>query len=417
MNANFPRLGMLLKGYPRISETFISGEILELEKKGIPLEIYSLRKPRESFAHSFVKDIKAPVLYVPEYVHSAGKDLLYANGKLFLKIPFRFLNVGLQASIRAIERRTGATLRHFLQAGFICQKRLLNRPIIHIHAHFCHTPTSVALFAADLMKIPFSFTAHAKDIYTSEVPQLRRKIRRAKFVVTCTKYNKRYLSKVAGSIRTPIHVVYHGIDLSMFRFNEASFPPAPPYRILSVGRLVEKKGYDILLKALKILKNRGLDFEFLHAGDGEDSLRILKMSHVLGLSNQTKFLGTLTQDEVIKLYRTSHCFVLACKIAKNGDRDGLPNVILEAMAVGIPVVSTTVSAIPEAVENEKTGFLVPPEEPLLLANSIQRVLSNVSDSSVRSLIVRARQKVEDSFDRRIWADRLYTIMQNAIQLS
>ncbi len=406
-----PTLGMILKGYPRISETFISGEILELEKRGIPIEIYSLRRPREDFAHDFIKEIKASVLYIPEYVYSGGIELFSANGKLFLKRPLRFLNVALKACIRSIERQTLATLRHFLQAGFISWKRLVDRPIVHIHAHFCHTPTSVALFASDLMKIPFSFTAHAKDIYTSEPSQLKRKIKRAKFVVTCTKYNKQYLRRVAPSVPTPIHVVYHGIDLTTFTYAPPE-PPTPPYRILSIGRFVEKKGYDILLRALKFLKNRNIDFQFVHAGDGEEKEKILKIAHQLKLENCTKFMGTLTQEEIISLYRKSHCFALACKIAKNGDRDGLPNVILEAMATGIPVISTNVSAIPEAIEHGETGLLVPPENPELFAKAIENTLVNYEAS--RNRVEKARKKVESLFDRKICIEKLHTLMKQVI---
>ncbi len=406
-----PILGMILKGYPRISETFISGEILELEKKGIPIEIYSLRRPREDFSHYFVKDIKASVLYVPEYVYSGGIDLFNANWRLFLKAPLRFLNVASKACIRSIERRTLATLRHFLQAGFISWKRLVDRPVVHIHAHFCHTPTSVALFASELIKIPFSFTAHAKDIYTSEPAQLRRKIKRAKFVVTCTKYNKKYMQKIAPSVTTPIYVVYHGVDLTTFTYTHPECP-APPYRILSIGRFVEKKGYDVLLRALKFLRNRSINFQFIHAGDGEERNRILKIAHQLKLEDCTKFMGTLTQEEVISLYRKSHCFVLACKIAKNGDRDGLPNVILEAMATGVPIVSTNVSAIPEAVEHGKTGLLVPPENPELLAKAIEDTLTNYEASRRRA--EKARKKVENLFDRKICIENLHVLMKRAI---
>lgn len=408
-------LGMLLKGYPRISETFISREILALEQKGIPIEIYSLRRPREDFTHRFIREIRAPVMYVPEYVKTGWRDLFASNGRFFLRRPLRYLRLLTEALIRSVDRKTTATLRHFLQGGHIAYHKLLEREVVHVHAHFCHTPTSVALFAAYLAGLPFSFTAHAKDIYTSEPAQLRRKIRRARFVVTCTAYNKKYLSEVARGINTPIHVNYHGIDLDFFTFGHSQPDANDPegYRILSVGRLIEKKGYDDLLRALKILKARKIPFTFIHIGDGEQRSKVLDCAGSLGLGDNVRFLGTLTQEEVLNYYRNCHCFALACKIARNGDRDGLPNVILEAMAVGIPVVSTNVSAIPEAVEDGVTGLLVPPGSPGAMAGAIERTLKNPEEAAIRAK--NARLLVERKFDQKFWHEKLFHLFNTYIK--
>ncbi|MCE5244198.1 MAG: glycosyltransferase [Syntrophobacteraceae bacterium] len=413
MTQNGARLGMLLKGYPRISESFISTELLLLESLGIPIEIYSLRRPRENFAHEHVKHIAAPVTYLPEYVLPNLRTLAGTNLSLLQTLGRHYIHYLGAAVKRAFERRKPATLRHFLQAGCLARTRLCGSGVRHIHAHFCHTPASVAFFASELTGIPFSFTAHAKDIYTSEPEQLARKIHKARFVVTCTKHNARYLHDIAGNngCHTPIHTVYHGIDLGSFTFSAPS-DPAPPFRILSVGRMVPKKGFDDLLRALHILDRAGLDFHFTHVGTGESEPQIRSLIRQLDLGRKVALLGTLPHRDVIPLYRTSHCFALACKIAPNGDRDGIPNVLVEAMATGLPVVSTNVSAIPELVEDGTTGRLVGPEDPPGLARAIREVLTCGERS--RELAARAREKVERDFDNRKCVGRLHALFHQVL---
>jgi glycosyltransferase involved in cell wall biosynthesis len=407
------RLGMILKGYPRISESFISSEILLLESLGIPVEIYSLRQPRESFSHEHVKKIKAGVTYIPEYILPGLKTLSRSNSKLFQKLGSKYVRCFARAAGRGLARRKPATIRHFLQAGHLVQAKLFDPNIRHIHAHFSHTPTSVAYFASELSGLPFSFTAHAKDIYTSEPEQLARKIHKAGFVVTCTRYNARYLSDVAGNgaCQTPIHTIYHGIDTDYFSFVSPS-EPSPPYRILSVGRIVPKKGYDDLLKALAILERSGLDFRFIHIGSGEFEGKIEQEALKLGLEGKVSFLGTLPHDQVISHYQHAHCFALACKTAKNGDRDGIPNVLVEAMASGLPVISTRTSAIPELIEDGISGTLVPPEDPAAMADAIKAVLFDAAGNRLRS--ARARKKVETEFDSRKCVLKLHALFRQAL---
>ena len=413
MNANGATLGMILKGYPRISESFISSELLLLESLGIPLEIYSLRLPRESFTHEHVKHITAPVTYLPEYVLPNWKSLSRSNLLLWQTLGRHYTHCIGKALKRAFQRRKPATLRHFLQAGHLVRTRLSGSGVRHIHAHFCHTPASVALFSSELSGIPFSFTAHAKDIYTSEPEQLARKIEMARFVVTCTRHNARHLSGISldSGCNTPIHTIYHGIDLASFAFTRTP-DPAPPYRILSVGRMVPKKGFDDLLRALKILDRSGLDFHFTHVGSGEVEAQIGSLVQRLDLGRRVSLLGTLPHGEVIPLYRNSHCFALACKIAPNGDRDGIPNVLIEAMAIGLPVVSTNVSAIPELVEDGITGVLVPPENPEAMARALSDVLVHGERSRERT--ARAREKVEKDFDNHRCVTRLHALFKEAL---
>jgi glycosyltransferase involved in cell wall biosynthesis len=414
VTAGTQRLGMILKGYPRISESFISTEILLLESLGIPIDIYSLRQPREDFSHEHIKHIKAPTTYLPEYVLPHWQTLLRSNTALRKLLGTHYTRCLAGAVRRAWERKKAATLRHFLQAGHLAATSLMHNSVTHLHAHFCHTPASVAYFASELTGLPFSFTAHAKDIYISEPEQLVRKIEKARFVVTCTGYNARYLKDLAESAGcpTPLHVIYHGIDLSFFNFAPARLP-GPPYRILSIGRLVAKKGYDTLLKSLKLLDLAGLDFQFTHIGSGEMKSQIIEMIRDLDLRHRVKLLGTLPHTEVLNHFRQAHCFALASKVAPNGDRDGIPNVLIEAMATGVPVVATRVSAIPELVEDGATGVLVQPDDPMGMAGAITDLL--LHPERYEGHIVRARARVEKDFDNRNCVQRLHSLFKDALQ--
>ena len=346
------------------------------------------------------------------------KVLLKSNVAAWRKLGFNYTKGLSGAAQRALERRSRATLRHFLQAGHLTIMRLLNRPISHIHAHFCHTPTSVALFAAQLTGLPYSFTAHAKDIYTSEPEQLVRKIQQARFVVTCTRYNARYLSQLSckaspGAV-TPIHTIYHGIDVDFFNFGHRP-SPAPPYIILSIGRHVAKKGYDDLFKAARILDEAGLDFRLVQIGSGELTEQLTGIIAALGLRHRVQMLGTLPHEQVIEHYRSAHCFALACKVAANGDQDGIPNVLAEAMAVGTPVVATRVSAIPELVEDGVTGTLVEAQDPPAMARAILNVL--IHSERFAGQVRRARKKVEGEFDQRRCVTNLFGLLQRALEHS
>ena len=218
----------------------------------------------------------------------------------------------------------------------------------HLHAHFAHSPTSVALYASELSGLPFSFTAHAKDIYTSDPEQLREKIALARFVVTCTEYNRRHLLRLAGSLTTPIHSIYHGIDTGFFANGDAiRAVVSPPYHVLSVARLIEKKGIPTVLRAVKHLKDRGVRMVYTLIGDGQDREKILGLIRQLELEPVCRWLGVLPHDRVIEHYRRADLFVLGCEVAADGDRDGIPNVLFESMAMGVPVVATGISAIPE----------------------------------------------------------------------
>lgn len=410
-NQSAQTLGLVLKGFPRISETFISNEIRLLEELGFDIHIYSMREPREQFTHASVRAIQARVTYLPSSLLKGLPRLLRRNAALAIRSPRRYSR-GLRLLLRrfADAPKKHTWLKHFLQAGYLVHVGATSgHGIGHYHSHFAHTPTSVAMYAAELAGVPFSFFAHAKDIYTQPPKRITEKLEHAAFAVTCTVYNKQHLQALAPAGKQ-VECVYHGIDLSLFSMNGK--PPAtkPPYSIMTVARFVPKKGLDTVLKALAILKGRGIDFAYTLIGDGTEADSIKALIHELNLESFVTLVGTIPHEQVLSIYRESDLFVLGCREAQDGDRDGIPNVIAESMAMGVPVAATTVSGIPELVQDGATGLLAPPDNPEALANNIERLLT---DTAFRTTsIPSARKRVENVFDNRRLIKRLARVYES-----
>jgi glycosyltransferase involved in cell wall biosynthesis len=303
-----------------------------------------------------------------------------------------------------------ATIKHLLQAGYLVHALLPETRVRHLHAHFAHSPTSVALFASKLCGLPFSFTAHAKDIYTSDPRQLQEKIAQAKFVVTCTEYNRRFLQELVHEGQS-IYRVYHGIDVELFGGSSRVWQPVPPYRILSIARFVEKKGLPTVFQALRYLLDQGYALRYTLIGDGEGKPTILDHLHRLGLDSVCNVLGIQPHQRVIEEYSKADLFVLGCQVARNGDRDGLPNVFLESMAMGVPVLATRVSAIPELVEDGRTGLLVDPGQAEAMARCMVRLL--VDDRLRQRIIDAARRRVVKDFNNRRLIRSLVQLFEQA----
>lgn len=409
-----PTLAYILKGYPRISETFISNEILLLEKLGFTMRLFSMRRPREDFSHASVKEIKARVDYLPTELLVDFFRLLRPNIFLAAKKTKQFretLGIAAQGISKGKEL---ATLKHLLQAGYLTYNHLEKDPsIAQLHGHFAHSPTSVTMFASLLSGIPFSFTAHAKDIYTSDKEKLRRKIARAQFVVTCTRHNKEYLDALANDcptpISTPIYCIYHGIDTALFRQSEVSCATHNPFKILTVARMTQKKGLATIYQALAGLHAKGIRFQHTLIGDGDDREKILALIAELGLKEHCRWIGSRTHEEVLLHFKASDLFVLGCEIAENGDRDGIPNVLVESLAMGVPALSSNVSAIPEILIDGKTGMTVPPSQPEQLEKAMLRILTD--EQLRRQLIAGGQELVKDTFDNRRWIEKLADIFR------
>ena len=398
MKSDDPKvLGMVLKGYPRISETFISNEIALLEERGFKIHIFSMRHPRESFSHKSIERIKAGVTYLPSTLFSSLHRFLLPNLRTYRKNPAAYRRALKMTARSFMQNKKWASIKHLLQAGYLVDHLSDGGRVTHLHAHFAHSPTSVTRYAAMLGGLSFSFTGHAKDIYTQPPDKVAKKLREASFAITCTEYNKSYLQKLSPQGK-PVHCVYHGIDLSLFSSESAKLKTRPPYRIMTVARMVEKKGLPTVLQALVLLKKQGVEFEYVLVGSGDDEGKVKRLLDEMGLMAHTTLTGTIPHDQVLEHYRAADVFVLGCQVAPNGDRDGIPNVLAEAMAMGVPVVATTVSGIPELVSSEESGLLVEPNNPQALADAMLRMLR---DEELRTRVIpAARETVARIFDNR-----------------
>lgn len=368
-------VAFVLKGYPRLSETFIAQEIAGLEKLGMHLCIYALRRPTDKAVHPVHAEIKAPVHYLPEYLRDDLPRVLRAWWRV-RSLPgyARARNTWLRDLWRD---RTANRVRRFGQALVLARE--LGADVVRLHAHFLHTPASVTRYAALLRGLPWSGSAHAKDIWTSPQWELREKLQSCDWLVTCTATNRDYLDTLAPAGR--VDLLYHGLDLSRFaprlggaRQHDGS-NPAAPVQIVSVGRLVEKKGTDVLLDALAQLPAQ-LHWRLVHVGGGPLRAALVEQAQRLGIAERITWRGAMAQDELLTVYQQGDLFALASRIASDGDRDGLPNVLMEAQSQGLACIATDVSAIHELIRDGVTGLLVQPEAPAALADGVARLIQS-----------------------------------------
>src|SRR5215469_9023991 len=392
--SNQRTIAYIVKAWPRLSETFILNEIISLEQRGVPIHIFSVREPDNGPSHKKVTQVRAKVTYLALRPH--WKQAVAANLRLLWRQPRRYLRVLFQALTgRASRFQRFGPPWHFFEAAYLVDV-LSRSPADHLHAHFASTPTRVALFAHRLSGIPYTFTAHAKDIFVSDPEAFRVKLEGARAVVTCTQYNRDFLSKQYGPLCDgKVHCIYHGLDISQFKFTLPLNAEAGEPLVLSVARLVEKKGLGDLIAAADILRRRRRVFQVEIIGSGPLRETLKGEGKRLGLADRLKLSGAQAHDVVCAAYQRASVFVLPCVIAANGDRDGIPNVLLEAMASGVPVVSTPVSGIPELIESGVDGLLVPANEPAAIAEAIEKLLT--SPQLRESLARAARAKIESLF--------------------
>jgi len=366
-----PRLAIAVKGWPRLSETFIAQELLALERAGIEFAIWSLRHPTDHKTHPLHDQVRAPVHYLPEYLHQEPLRVARALGAALLRPGFWRTSAQFLRDLRRDVTRN--RVRRFGQACVMAHE--LPRDTQAIYAHFLHTPSSVARYTAGLRSLPWAFSAHAKDIWTSPEWELREKLAKdtngADFGATCTAFGAEHLNALAAT--TPVDLVYHGLDLERFPAppKRTQRTPDAPFGMLSVGRLVEKKGFDRLIDALALLPSN-IDWHWTHIGGGALDADMRARAEAHGISARITWRGACDQPEVIAAMRAAHLFVLPSRIARDGDRDGLPNVLMEAASQKLPILSTPVSAIPEFIDTGVHGILCA-DDPATLANEITRL--------------------------------------------
>jgi glycosyltransferase involved in cell wall biosynthesis len=405
-------VAVVVKGYPRLSETFITQEILGLEARGLALTIWSLRHPTERMVHPMNRAVRARARYLPEYLYQGpGRVLLGALAALRRPALPALLRLFWRDLLRDPTPNRGRRLGQALVLA-----RELDPAIRHLHVHYLHTPASVVRYAALLSGRTWSASAHAKDIWTTPDWELREKLAdpRLAFAVTCTRAGADHLSKLGGQVE----LIHHGLDLDRFPAAPATRPPrdgsdpADPVRLVTVGRAVAKKGFDDLLDALAALP-ADLHWRLAHVGGGEMLAALKARAETLGLAGRVAFLGPKAQPEIVALLAEADLFVLPSKAAASGDRDGLPNVLMEAASQALPLVATDFAGIPEFVRDGVEGRLVPPGDWAALANALNLM---ARDPAERARCGRAaRQRLVSAFGAAAGLDRIAARLDAAVR--
>lgn len=402
-----PAVIYLLKMFPRFSETFIVNEILALEELGFDVRIYALKKPGDGKFHAELARLKARARYIPEYVLYALPQYAGAAWHVLRRRPYAFAATLLEA----LAARNVYAFKRWMQALWLARE-LGEDTRTGIHCHFAMSAPRVAYFLRKLHGNPYTFTAHAKDIYLKSTPSalLRRKIELSQGVVTVCDFNRRYLiERFAGGLEDKITRIYNGIDLDAF--TPAPFEERLPHVILSVSRLVEKKGLDDLIEACALLREEGVSFECRIAGEGPMAPLLRRRVAELKLENHVTFPGPITQAQVRGQLASCALLVAPSREAGDGNLDALPTILLEALATATPVISTTVTGIPEIVDSGEQGILVPPGRPRELAAAIAVLLRD--PEARRRMGEQGRLRARERFDRRTTAGQLAAFLRQA----
>jgi glycosyltransferase involved in cell wall biosynthesis len=396
------RLTYLIGRYPVLTETFIDREILQLIERGVDLKLVSIRQPDAELSPR-QRELRQRVTYL---MPVSVVKLAVAHVTALVGRPRTYLGTLAWLLTRPHPKGTRPRTALHFATGVYAAWVLRRRRGVHIHAHFADRAATVALVASRFLDTTYSVTAHAREIYVAPV-LLRERLGHAAFTATCTEYNRRHLATVvdaatAGSILR----LYHGLDLSTFTGSDGAAPGMDPPLLLSVAQLWERKGLEDLVRACRVLADRGIAASCRIVGEGPLRGRLEALIAELGLGDRVVLTGALRHPEVVALLAQARAFVLPCVVAPDGDRDGIPNVILEAMASGLPVISTPVSGIPEVVRDGETGFLVPEHDPTAVADAAARLLADADLASRLGAAGRAFVREEFDLDRNV--ERLLT---------
>ncbi len=378
------RIAYLVKRYPRYSETFIVNEILAHEAAGVGIDIFALNHSNDTHFQDSISRVRAPVFILPHQglkPTSFWEELSCASREL----------PGLNAAMPDAWDEDVICVH---QASVLA-RALVDRGIAHVHAHFGSSPATVARLAARFAGASYSFTAHAKDLYHESVDRralLARHGERAS-VVTVSEFNRRFLIEECGFDARRVVRIYNGLELDVFPYRQ---PGMRPRRIVAIGRLVEKKGFDDLIEACAVLAERRVDFECHIIGEGPQKDALNERISQRELGHLVRMWGPRPQRETRELLDTAAVFAAPCTVADDGDRDGVPTTLLEALALGVPCVSTDVTGIPEVIIDGETGLVVAQRDPKALADALVRLLD--APTLGLALAARGRALIEERFD-------------------
>jgi len=389
-------VAVVLKGYPRLSETFIAQEIYTLEREGIELQLVSLRHPTDPHTHPIHSKIQSPVNYLPEYLYQEPVRVWHSWR---IARQFAGYHRARQIWLADLKRDFSVNrIRRFGQSMVLAAE--LSKKTKHLYAHFLHTPASVTRYAATIRRLPWSFSAHAKDIWTTPKWEKTEKLADCTWAVTCTENGYQHLAALANE-GGHLHRLYHGLDRDLFSdpgpiaSDRDGSDPDLPVRMLSVGRAVPKKGFDVLLRALAQLPGE-IHWQWRHAGGGEQLHSLKAIAAELGLAQHIQWLGPLPSEQILHWYRDSDLFVLPSRITPSGDRDGLPNVLMEAASQRLASISCALPGIQEFIETEHQGLLVPADDATMLSGAIHRAVTH--PALRRQLGLAALQRLSEDFD-------------------
>ena len=399
------RVGYVVKKYPRLSETFILDEILGLQEAGVEVSVFSLRLPDEGRFHGDLARVQADVRYLPPLQGSSVVDAMGVVRDLG-----DMAVAGLGPALRFLGRLPGPNA-----AGLVVQSLRLagwvaENGVDHLHAHFMTGAAHTAYLAHLFTGVPFSVTAHAKDIFRTTVDSgvVREVASAAAAVVTVCDANRRYLEGglLWGTGR--VERVYNGVDPDQL---VSASGERDPDLVVAAGRLVEKKGFHVLLEASGVLAARGVPFRLVLVGDGDERPRLEELCRRLGLEEAVTLTGALPREDILTWMGRARVLAAPCVVAADGNRDALPTVLLEALALGLPVVSTPVNGIPEIVDDGVEGLLVPEADPVALADALERLLGD--DGLWCRLAGAGPAKVAARFDRRRNLPELVEVFRRA----
>ena len=410
------RVIYIVRSWPRLSQTFIVNEVLALERRGLELAVFSLVRSNEVLVQPQVAEVRASVHYLEDRLRRPWVSRTRLQLAGLLAAPLRYALV-LWFCLRHPGLAAGygdsSTLRCFFHAVRIASSvedmRAAGAEPVHVHAHFAHDPALVGMLVARLTGLPFSFTAHARDLVQIPAKSLAVRAADATALVTCCAANADYIDSAVPAVdRPPVLVIHHGVELGRF----VPTPRDPAVKVpnlLSVGRLVEKKGYVDLLHALGTVKARGVDFRCRIYGDGPLQQELTELRDSLGLQGQVELMGARSNEQILAALRVADAFVLAPKVVEGGDRDGIPNVLVEAMACGLPVAATSAGGITELVQHDVNGLVSEPGDVEAMAESITGLLTDPGRRA--RLGEAARQTVERGFDIDVAAHRLEGVLR------
>jgi len=385
MNSSGLHVGYVLARYPVLSETFIAREILELQNRGVRISIYAFGADTLSTPHEILSRISAPIIYLPS--HHRRRTITAA---------FLYWMVRRPRSLLAALRGAGSTeaLRATLGALYLAYEARKDPPN-HFHVHFISSPSAAALAMARLLGISFSVTAHAHDIFLTRHTEIKRRIEQAAWIRTISRFNRRKLRSIAPKESAKIEVIRAGIDPERFPFEPKEINTEEPLHLVSVGRLVEIKGMDTLINAVSHLTD--IDWRLSIAGDGPLKTSLTSCALKKGISTRIAWLGPQSEYAISELLSDADIFILASKRDKAGNMDGIPVVLMEALSRGVPVISTSISGIPELLGGG-AGIVLSPDSPESIANAIRSLRD---DSSIATRMKkRGRARIERGYDIR-----------------